>query len=226
MIMSISSYKTIVFDCDGVVLNSNAIKSEAFRIASQKWGAEASDALVSHHVQNGGISRHRKFNYFIDSILPFYKPSALPGIDGPDLDELLTNYAQAVRSGLMTCAVADKLKELRSKTPNATWCIVSGGDQSELREIFAQRNLDHMFDGGIYGSPTDKPEILLREIKKRNICTPAIFLGDSKYDFECAQALNLDFVFINGWTEVPDWEVFVSQKNIRSIPYVADVLNL
>lgn len=127
-------YSTIVFDCDGVVLDSNRIKTEAFRIAALPWGTDAAEALVVHHVANGGISRHRKFAYFLDIILPQHSPSAIPGVDGPGLDELLASYAQAVRGGLMTCPIAEGIEDLRAQTPDATWCIVSGGDQAELRE--------------------------------------------------------------------------------------------
>ena len=38
MLNSISDYKALVFDCDGVVLDSNRIKTEAFRIAALPWG--------------------------------------------------------------------------------------------------------------------------------------------------------------------------------------------
>ena len=224
MNISIVNYKTIVFDCDGVVMNSNCIKSEAFRISALPWGANAANALVSYHISNGGISRYTKFVHFLEYILPQFASTAVPGVDGPGLDELLASYAQAVHSGLMTCPIAEGLSDLRSQTPNAKWFIVSGGDQNELREIFSLRGLDRFFDGGIYGSPDAKTVILEREIKKNNFLKPAIFLGDSEYDFESAKASGLDFVFIHGWTDVADWKNFVTKESISSVEHVADLL--
>lgn len=218
---SISSYETLIFDCDGVILNSNSIKTEAFRIAAVPWGAAAADALVSHHVANGGISRHRKFAFFFDSILPQHAPTAVPGVDGPGLDELLANYAQAVSVGLMTCAVAEGLEGLRAQTPDSTWCIVSGGDQAELCQIFAARGLDHLFEGGIFGSPDNKDVILAREMGNGTIRTPALFFGDSRYDYEAAKRAGLDFIFVSGWSELLNWEEFTKKHSIISIKDIA-----
>ena len=57
---------------------------------------------------------------------------------------------------LRDCEVAPDLIELRQATPDVRWMIISGGDQAELREIFAQRNLTGLFDAGIFGSPDNK----------------------------------------------------------------------
>ena len=224
MLNPISRYNSIIFDCDGVVLNSNRIKTEAFRIAALPWGAETAEALVAHHVANGGISRHRKFAYFLESILPQHAPNAVSGADGPGLNELLGRYAEAVRGGLMSCAIAEGLEDLRTQTPGATWCIVSGGDQAELREIFAARGLDHLFDGGIFGGPDSKDVILAREMESGAIRTSALFLGDSKYDYEAAQRAGLDFVFVSGWTEVKEWKSFVANNRIDSLRYLKEML--
>lgn len=35
-----------------------------------------------------------------------------------------------------------------------------------------------------------------------SLSVPALFLGDSKYDYQAASAAGLDFVFLSGWSEV------------------------
>lgn len=222
--IKLSVYGSIVFDCDGVILDSNRVKTEAFRVAALPWGADSAEALVAHHVANGGISRHRKFAYFLETILPQHALTAVPGVDGPGLDELLAGYAEAVRGGLMTCAIAEGLEDLRAQTPDATWCIVSGGDQAELREIFAARGLDHLFDGGIFGGPDSKDVILAREMESGAIRIPALFLGDSRYDYEAAQRAGVDFVFVSGWTEVKEWKSFVESNKLKSLNCLNDML--
>ena len=66
MNIDITNYKTIVFDCDGVILNSNKIKIDVFYDVAINFGASASQAqaLVDYHVKFGGVSRYRKFDYF------------------------------------------------------------------------------------------------------------------------------------------------------------------
>jgi phosphoglycolate phosphatase-like HAD superfamily hydrolase len=215
----ISNYSTLVFDCDGVVLDSNRVKTEAFRQAALPYGSELADMLVVYHVANGGVSRYVKFRYFLDEIVP-------KGLVGPDLGEMLASYAAVVRTGLMECAVADGLYELRSAYPKQRWLIVSGGDQAELREIFAARKLDGLFDGGIFGSPDTKDMILEREIYLRNIVSPALLLGDSAYDWRAAQVAALDFAFVSDWTELRNWKEFVRENKLKKIGKIADLASL
>lgn len=203
----ITEYKALVFDCDGVVLNSNRVKTDAFYQAALPYGEAAAQALVEYHVQHGGISRYKKFAYFLESIVE-------PSQQGPGFEELLSRYASEVYEGLMCCDIADGLHELRESTGNARWLIVSGGDQAELRAVFAARGIDQLFDGGIFGSPDTKDEILKRELANVNIQQPALFLGDSKYDYQAASTARLDFVFISGWTEIENWEQWCCVNNL------------
>lgn len=207
MEVKIKRYKTLVFDCDGVILNSNQLKTDAFYQVALPFGEQAATEFVHYHTENGGISRYEKFAYFLEHIAP-------PINNNPSLETLLSQYAQYVTEGLLSCEVAAGLKELRALTPNSRWLIVSGGDQNELRDIFAQRGLLDLFDGGIFGSPDTKDVILARELASSNIQKPALFLGDSKYDYQAAIKANLDFVFLSDWTEVKRWEEWVEEKDI------------
>ena len=117
----------------------------------------------------------------------------------------------------MSCEITPNLLALRNATQSSTWLIVSGGKQDELRDIFTRRNLNSIFDGGIYGSPTSKVQLLADQLKDSNLRLPALFLGDSKYDYLAASSAGLDFIFISQWTETPEWEIFVREKFLHSI---------
>lgn len=214
-----AAYATLVFDCDGVVLDSNRVKTEAFRTAAMPYGAAAAEALVAHHVAHGGISRYAKFAHFLETIVPDHAPDTA----GPGLAALVAAYAGAVRAGLMACAVAPGLDRLRAATPAARWLIVSGGDQGELREIFAARGLAAHFDGGIFGSPDTKDVILAREAAAGTIAAPALFLGDSRYDHEAASRAGLDFCFISGWSEFADWPAHAARHGFPAVSAVGDL---
>jgi phosphoglycolate phosphatase-like HAD superfamily hydrolase len=204
--MNLDSYKTLVFDCDGVVLNSNKVKTEAFFKAALPYGENAAQQLVDYHVARGGISRYKKFEWFLENIVAQQS--------GPNLAQLLATYAAEVRQGLLTCDIAEGLAQLREKTKHANWLIVSGGDQQELREVFAERDIAELFDGGIFGSPDSKDEILGREIRTGNIKKEALFLGDSKYDHQASTYAGLEFVFLSGWTELQNWSDFCHSYNL------------
>jgi phosphoglycolate phosphatase-like HAD superfamily hydrolase len=193
--VDLTRYRTWVFDCDGVLLNSNKVKTDAFFRTAEPYGRDKADALVDYHVRNGGISRYVKFQFFLTDIIG-HKTAA------PDkLEPLLERYAGYVRQGLLTCEVASGLSRLRELTPGASWLVVSGGDQEELRSVFAERGLAHYFDGGIYGSPDTKDEILARTLDEGTIQRPGVFVGDSRYDIEAATRAGLDFIYLSGWSE-------------------------
>jgi len=216
MRLPITDYITLVFDCDGVVLNSNQVKTDAFYQTSLLYGKQAAQAMVDYHVANGGVSRYEKFAHFLENIVPRQ--------EGPDLDSLLASYASYVKDGLLSCEVAPGLQALRESTPEARWLIVSGGDQAELRDVFAHRGLTQLFDGGIFGSPDTKDEILQRELASSNVQYPALFLGDSKYDYQAATLVNIDFLFVSGWSEVDDWENWISRESVSTVYDIRSVV--
>ncbi len=220
--MNIQNYKTLVFDCDGVVLDSNKIKTEAFYQAALPYGEAAAQALVHYHVAHGGVSRYKKFDHFLNVLVPEYAHAT----DGPGLDALLTAYAAGVQEGLLQCQVAEGLDELRTATPNSRWLIVSGGDQTELRRVFKLRDLDRFFDGGIFGSPDTKDEILAREIEDNNIVQPAVFFGDSKYDYQAAENAGLNFIFISAWSEVDDTSTWLQFNKLHKLFKLSDLVGV
>lgn len=210
-------YSSYIFDCDGVVLNSNHIKTKAFYDVAKVYGHKPAESLKNYHMQHGGISRYAKFEYLLTKILR--KP-----LEQVELKQLLDNFSYEVKKALITCEVAKGLHEFKAKTQNADWLIVSGGDQSELREVFVKRGLDKYFNGGIYGSPDSKNTILTREIEKGTITMPALFLGDSKYDYQSAQAAGLDFVFLTKWTEVKDYQMWCEKHEIATCRDILEIV--
>ena len=216
MILDVRKYKTLIFDCDGVILNSNKVKTQAFYEASKKYGGEAAGALVDYHVENGGISRYKKFEYLFTNIL---KRSFMDG----ELEQVLSDYAKRVKNALLDCECADKLGQLRELTQDSKWLVASGGAQTELREVFHERGLDGYFDGGIFGSPTAKDDIVEKQLANDNIELPALFLGDSRYDHVVAKKFKLDFVFVTKWSEFADLESYAGQHSIPKVETLDDL---
>lgn len=215
--MKLADYATLVFDCDGVILDSNKVKTQAFRETALPYGHEVADAMVAHHVSNGGVSRFKKFEWLVSRL---HEQSG----NRIELAPLLDEFGRRVRDGLLSCSIAPGIEELRIRTTQARWMVVSGADQAELRATFKERELTRLFDAGIFGSPATKEEIFDSRIKSGELEWPALFIGDSKYDFEAARSRGLDFIFLRGWSEVGDMGEFISRHRLNAAENLAELL--
>ena len=217
--MNISNYQAIFFDCDGVILNSNKIKTQAFKSATSEYEESLTNELISYHLSNGGISRYEKFNYFLSNIYPISSDLKKKAA----LSNLLTLYSKYCLSELLNAEVTYGLKYFREITYSIPWFIVSGGDQSELNYVFKEKSISKYFDGGIYGSPDSKDKIIKREIKRKDIRQPSLFLGDSKLDHQVSILNGLDFIFVNKWTEFNSYKDYCKDHSIKIISEVYDL---
>jgi len=217
---NIQEYKSIIFDCDGVILNSNKIKTRAFRKASFPFGDMASRSLEVYHLKNGGVSRYAKFDYFLTTIVPIKckKKKALY------LKRMLKIYSAETEQGLLDSEVTFGLHSLRDMTKDSSWSIVSGGDQDQLHSVFEKKKIIHLFDGGIFGSPDTKNEIINRELARGSIKLPALFLGDTELDHKVSVANGLDFIFVSAWTEFRYYEQYCIENSIRNISKVYELI--
>lgn len=206
--MPLNRYDLLLLDCDGVLLDSNQAKTDAFYLATESFGKEKAQALKEYHKTHGGIARQAKFRHFIEDILNQEFDQSL-------YDSLLKKYAEASQKFVQNCATTPALNEFLNAIKNQEKHIVSGGKESELVAEFKRRKLDHLFDG-IFGNPRDKFDI----INDLGISTPkdkVLFIGDSKFDHEVAAHYGYDFIFMFEFTEFQEWEEYCEAHHIRTI---------
>tara|TARA_Y100001968_G_scaffold331251_1_gene385325 strand:+ start:915 stop:1586 length:672 start_codon:yes stop_codon:yes gene_type:complete len=215
-----SKYNSLIFDCDGVILNSNQIKTSSFRKILKGYNPDAIDDFIDYHKKNGGISRYIKLDYFLNHIAPKYSENHKH--NPKELSNLIKKYSIECIKSLCKSQVTQNLKEMRETTGDIPWFVVSGGDQNELRKVFKQKKIYDYFTGGIFGSPEKKIDILNREIKKRNIDYPALMFGDSKLDHTVACYHEIDFVFVYKWSDFKEYEDYCKKHSIKLIPYLSD----
>lgn len=210
---NLTKFKTIVFDCDGVILDSNKVRADAFYNAALPYGEQHAVALRNYHILHGGVSRYVKFEVLLRDMV------GTPVTDEA-MQSLLLAFTTEARIGLMQCTMAPGLEALRKATPQANWILVSGADQQELRDVFAARGIALWFDGGIFGSPSNKDDILVRELASSNLRKPAVFFGDSRYDHQAATNAGLDFVFVSEWTDMKGWQAYCQEHHISAIDHL------
>jgi phosphoglycolate phosphatase-like HAD superfamily hydrolase len=219
MMRNLSEYKTLVLDCDGVVLNSNQTKIDAYYNASKQMGGTdaQAQAFVDYHIKLGSIPRNDKIKYYLTEIDPQPITTEL-------FQQFMDTFTRILDETLMQCDIAQGLDDLKAATPSSKWMLMSGGDQEELRQLFPKRHLAHYFELGIYGGPTKKNAHLDALKQDGALQLPALFIGDSKFDHQASTGAGLDFVFLSDWTDVADWQQYCKENHIDVVHNISQLV--
>jgi phosphoglycolate phosphatase-like HAD superfamily hydrolase len=189
----ISPYDIIIFDCDGVLIDINHLKSEAFGKAVEGYPPETVEDFVNYCKKTFGISRYVKFK-------EFFSDFAKEPYQEEKYNTLLINYATICKEiytkANITPGCEKLLLELSNK--NKEVYVASGSDEKELNEVFKNRNLSKYFRG-IFGSPKTKLECV-SIIIKNHPNKKAVLIGDALSDMKTAKELNIDFIYMSKYT--------------------------
>lgn len=202
------TYDVYIFDCDGVILDSNQLKINAMASALRAldFTEEQVQQCSDYFSQNFGKSRFHHVKYFIDHILDLNESTDHKTLEQQILDLFSSQCQQLYLKADITPGYLDFLQNLKGKK-----YIASGSAQEELRDVFKARELDRYFDG-IYGSPTAKADnikhILTLEGTKK-----AIMFGDALSDLESSLDNQIDFIAYRPYSNVPDKLTTQSQIN-------------
>ncbi|EHR6711108.1 HAD family hydrolase [Vibrio parahaemolyticus] len=192
----LSEYEVYIFDCDGVILDSNQLKIEAMKNALEVHFSDQELIVkcVDYFSHNFGKSRFHHVSYFLNRIL---------NIEEDKKDELeqliLADFSKQCRRLYVTAEVTPGFLKLLTECKGKRY-VASGSEQSELRDVFFQRGLDIHFED-VFGSPTPKVEHI-QYILKREKTTNAIMFGDAESDMRSAKENNIDFVFYSPYSNV------------------------
>lgn len=184
--------EVVVFDFDGVLVDSVHVKTDAFMALYEGYGPEVVDEVRAHHLANGGVSRYRKLEHYERTLLHRDPtPEAIDALAGA----FAARVVEAVVAADEVPGASRLLGALHGLVP---LFVASGTPEDELRQIVARRGWAHMFDG-VFGSPPTKAEIL-STIAERTGRPPArlMMVGDSVTDLEGARAAGTAFVGLAG----------------------------
>lgn len=185
---SIDSYDYYVFDCDGVILDSNQLKIDAMQKALQQLsvGEDEICVCIDYFAKNFGKSRFHHIDQFIECFLTL--PKTEEGEFKQKLLELFSEQCQQLYlSAPLTPGFIEFILQLDGKK-----FIASGSEQNELRAVFEQRNLAHYFTG-IYGSPTPKSKWIAQIIEQMSSIN-TVMIGDALSDLQAALDNKIDFI--------------------------------
>jgi len=191
-----NEYDLIIFDCDGVILDSNQLKIDAMKNALIDAGCSSNEVNECSHffANNFGKSRFYHIDYFIGNLID---------MDGKDdvktRDLLLESFSAQCGQLYLKANEAEGVSAVL-KNSNAIKCVASGSEQSELQKIFLQRELSQYFTL-ILGSPTKKVNLVKRILSETSY-TRAVMIGDAVSDLESAKSNNIDFIYYSPLSNV------------------------
>jgi phosphoglycolate phosphatase-like HAD superfamily hydrolase len=186
--------RCIFFDCDGVIFDSNGFKIEAMHSALFAYGAAERERMEAFWRQNGGVSRYEKFGHFFSQIAPVADVAQA-------VAQAAERFGAHSRSAYSTRQPVAAALKLARDAGRERCFVVSGADQAELVDVFAEKGLSGSF-AGVYGSPTAKLTLVTNVLEALG-CTPAeaLLIGDGAGDFRVCRALNMRFVYLAQYSE-------------------------
>lgn len=182
------NYDAVVFDFDGVLVESVEVKTRAFAMLYAEYGADVERQVVAYHLANTGISRRVKFKYFHESILGLPYSEAT----GDALSERFSALVvEAVIAAPYVQGAEEFLERFHQRLP---LFVASGTPEVELKEIVNQRGMTRFFQG-VRGSPTKKG-MILRGIIGDHGFAPArvLMVGDAQADLDGAREASTAFI--------------------------------
>jgi len=184
--------KNILWDFDGVILDSMKVRDWGFREIFKSFDNEKVEALLKYHTLNGGLSRYVKIRYFYEEILG-------KEITENEVLEYANEFSLLMKKELVNPInlIPDSLKFIKENYKKYNFHIVSGSDQEELRFLCKELKIDYYFLS-IYGSPTPKSKLvkdLLDSYKYNHTVT--CLIGDSINDFVAARDNGIYFLAYN-----------------------------
>ena len=200
-------FKNLIFDFDGVLVESNFIKNDGFRSLFKDYPKNEILQLMTYVENNGGFSRYNKIRYFFEVI-------RRESIDVKDMKIWANRYSKLVKEKVIQAESVIGIDFFLNYGEKFQSAIVSGSDQEELREICKLREINQYFIE-ILGSPVEKAKNIDQLIQKKNWDrSKCLYIGDSKNDLDAAKSNNI--AFLGRISGITDWTKF-SVNTIKNL---------
>lgn len=189
---SFSRYKVVVWDFDGVLMDSMPVRSRGFELVLASYPKQEIQELLNYHNQNGGLSRYVKFRYFFEEI-------RREKVSDTEVDGLASSFSGIMRAQLNNrdLLIQDSMTFVQAMHEDFRMHIASGSDENELRYLCKELDISRYFVS-IHGSPKPKRRILADLLEANGYrVKDVVLVGDSTNDADAAFANAVDFVGYN-----------------------------
>lgn len=184
--MTAARLRAVIFDFDGVILDSNALKTAAFREVFARY-PEHADAMMAYHEAHVAQSRYDKFGYLVEQLLD------RPG-DGALVEALAGDFAALLRDRMDVCPFVPGAPELLEQLRGVPLYLASMTPQDELQRLLDVRGLRH-YCARVFGCPPwSKPDAVGAIVATLGGAEGVVLVGDAAGDQRAAAAHGVEFV--------------------------------
>lgn len=179
--------RVIVLDFDGVIVESNAIKHQAFSELFSVF-PERREEIMAYHLSHNAVNRHEKFRYIMEKILKQKYDKKLA-------KKWALKFSELTRDKIIRCPyVAGALEFIKYFSGRYPLYLASATPLDELKVILKERGILQHFKSA-YGAPTPKIE-MLTDIAKKEMVKPSeiLYIGDSRDDYVASREVGCTFI--------------------------------
>ena len=184
--------QNIIFDFDGVILDSMPIREQGFRHIFAEHEASQVEQLLEYHEANAGLSRYVKIAYFYEEIRK-------ESISQAEIKRLAGVFSEMMCQKLTArkYLIMETVGFLEKNHKQYKLHIASGSDQDELRYLCGELGLADYFLS-IHGSPTYKNDLVKMILSENGYRKEeTILIGDSMNDYIAADTNGIAFYGYN-----------------------------
>ncbi len=203
----------VVFDCDGVLLNSMPAKVEAFRQWVKTYHPESTEPFMRHIMGSFGQSRVKQVEWLYAECL---KKTLTP--EQRDLEvQRFTDICEPL------CAEAGWRPGSREfveacKEAGIPRFVLSGTPQKPLEDMLQANGADASLFDQIVGSPPAKPQSMDRFIQETGLPAEAmLFIGDAQADAAAAAHAGVHFAYIPSEADRPSLPIATEVSDLRKL---------
>jgi beta-phosphoglucomutase-like phosphatase (HAD superfamily) len=202
----------IIFDCDGVLLDTMPAKIEAFR----SWVPAEWDRFREPFMEivMAGFGTARTHH-----IRRFYEELVAQPVSEAFLSEEVARFSEICEPLCASAAWRAGSKEfvLACREAGVPRLVLSGTPQAPLEGMLQSTGAAEFFDQ-IVGSPPMKPESLLRMIRERDVPPyRSVFIGDAEADRAAAHQVGAHFVYFPSEADPPKGPLKTTVSNLLEL---------
>ena len=181
--------KAIIFDFDGVIVESMEIKARAFKVLFKDYPGKI-DKIIDLHMMHGGLSRFKKFEMIYRDIL--HQP-----LSDDQKQDLGNRFACFVYQEVLKCPFVNGAPDFLNRYyQELILFIISGTPEEEIKSLIQERGLKKYFKE-VLGAPRKKAELnqyILNRYKYEFNAKEVLSVGDSIDDYEGAKKSGIKFI--------------------------------